>query len=356
MSAGKPQPGGTPAPQAAPPPPQAAPPEPGATIDTDPRPPDPDAIVRDAFDAARAQATGEPQPAEPPPPPAPQAKPEPAEPEPDPDPPPEKPLSARERFIQAAAADREKRSQTDKLKAREAELEAREAEARRAMDALKALETDPIGFIEARHPSLFERMVERYSASGGKPEKKDPTADLRSEIETLKQTIRDIQTNTSESMGAIEARRNVNEAMRLIADEEYAPIREYAALYEEMMGIPVDLEASIVYEHKQFLEQHQKSLTPMEVVEILKETALERLDRLPKSERLRARLGLDTTAQPPEPKPKARPTTGKPGTITAAQQAASATDASVDAALEGLYGEDRIAAIVDLIRAEKLPT
>lgn len=302
-------------------------------------------------------------------------EPEPA-PEPTPEPPPTAPpqstpaeepkaggeppqKSARERFIEAAEAERKRREGDDKLKRREADLETREQRAAQALARLEQLEADPIAFIERTQPGLFEQMVERYAQTGGQKPKDKTEPEWKAELTALRDEIKSLKDTTQDRVATFNARKTLDDAMRLISSDEYSAIREYAQIAEEFSGEPVDLEMAIAQEHDSFLSQYGKRLTPNEIVEIMRETAQEKLDRLPKSQRLKSLLGLQAEQQPGNgtPQPQSKPKPQVPGnTATSAQQTASMSARDIEQELEGLDGEDRIEKIVELARAGRLPT
>ncbi len=313
-----------------------------------------------------SNAEPEPKPAEPAPegqktPPEPQPKkaptPEPnTEPEPDSEPEPEPKLSARDRFSRAAKADREKLEATDRLKEREKALDEREEAYNAALARQKMLEQDPVGFVEKFHPDLFERMVKIYGESGQKPgEKKDDTdptvQKLLDRIDGLEKKLDQRGQEDTKKAQADQYRQIIDESKTLLKGDEFRPVREWCALYEEVTGVPVDLEQAIAHEFDGFMAQHKKALTPQQIAEIMNETATELLERAPKSEKMKALLGMEKKQ---DPAPKKTVTPRRQGkTLTNAQQSASATT-DTDVTLDGLTYEESLAAITDAALAGKL--
>jgi hypothetical protein len=275
------------------------------------------------------------------------------------DPPKDEPkVSARERFSKAAEEDRVKRENTDRLKAREEALSEREKAAEAALARLEMLEKDPIGFIDKYQPKLFERMVEVFGETGKKPgekpEKSDDPAPWEARIKQLEERLAKKEEESQKQETQNHFRRTISDTKEVLKDEKFEPIHAYCELHQELYGVPVDIDASIANEFDTFKHTYGKELTPPQIAEILLETASEVLERMPKSSRMKALLGIkEENNNKTEPKPDAKKP--KPRTLTNQQQAASATTTpNIDELLEGLDQEERIQKITELAMAGKL--
>ncbi len=310
--------------------------------------------------------TDEPEPAPEPSPkiPAPASEPKPEEPKPEPtsepEPSPESKLSARERFIQSAQADREKRQTNDKLKARESDLEERERRVESVLKRMEHFDKDPIGFIEHEKPKLFEQMVEHFTAQSGEKPKPDERENayikkLEEKITGLEKLIEKTSESVQSSAETQKYTNILNDTKKLLLSDNYKAIHNWVEAFEEMTGTTVDLDRAIAYEFDSFKSQYGRELTPDQIAEIMLETATERLEKTQKSDRLKKMLGI-SESEPPQKgatKPKSRPKTGQ--TVTNRQQTSSrpAETPDMDSELDGLDGEERIQRIAEMAAAGK---
>jgi hypothetical protein len=217
-------------------------------------------------------------------------------------------LSKREAF-------KKKADEESAYRAKEAKLKEREAAAQAAEQRFKEFEADPVRYLEAKDPRFYEKLTERYLAEGKTSEKAE-TAALRAELQALKEEITGKVEDTTKQAQLAYYEQQLNEGERILSAEEFAPVRESAALFEKFTGQPTDYRKALADVWIEYKQMYNKELTPGECCEILLEDAQAHIDRVG------AEFGQkQKPAESKKPPKKTPPPTGK--TLTQKQETAS---------------------------------
>lgn len=225
---------------------------------------------------------------------------------------PEPKKSKRELFKEKADSEKAFRDKEARLKEREAEVQKLEV-------ALRTFQADPIAYLEKLNPRAYEEWTMRNLPNDKKSENSE-IAELRNEIKSLKEELKGTVQTTQQEIGTAKYNRYMAEAKTVLSEPEFEPVKESFNLFEELLGQEIDVEKAVASVWAEYNEAYKKSLTPRECCEILLEDAQAHLERLPKSERLKALYGVKETPAETPPKKK-RPPTGN--TLTNAQETAS---------------------------------
>jgi len=190
-------------------------------------------------------------------------------------------ISAREKFARAAEEEKAQRGENVKLKQWEAKLKEREAEIEKAARYNQELEKDPLSFFEKRMPKdTFEKLVAAYSEGKlASPEDNELSA-VKQKIAQLEEQLSKTGERTQEEIGQQRLRNYMQEVDREYVGEDYGVIREYITEWEAFNGERVNLHDAVSEIFVEMLNKYEKSITPAQALEILKEESIERLDRM----------------------------------------------------------------------------
>ena len=150
------------------------------------------------------------------------------------------------------------------------------------MAELEALERkineDPIGYLEKKDPSLYEKWTERNLGARGKESAE--MAAIKAELKELKENLTSKHEETATQVQQAQYVQYMNEAKSTLTKEEFKTAQEDAEIWANFTGQPVDIDRAVSSVYAEYKTQYNKELTPAECCEIINEDAQAHLERI----------------------------------------------------------------------------